>query len=248
MKTFSRGTWLALAAVTAIPASVALAATAEKAGWMRPSAETIQRLEEGRLAMAKTALKLSPDQEKLWAPIETQVRDAFKAHEAKRAEWQKTREEREKQRAEGKRPDMAERFDKMSQNMSERADRMKAFATSFRPFYASLSDEQKDVLKPLMRDLSPGMGGRGHGHGGRHFAGGEDGPGGWFGHHGGHKGGWGHGRDHHGMRGEGPGPGGPEGQGGGDGSGAAPQGAGPNAPQNQPDIDNGDEQGMPPGR
>lgn len=246
MKTLSRGGWLALAAITVIPATVAIAATTDAGGWMRPSAETIARLEEGRLAMAKTALKLSPEQEKLWAPLEVQVREAFKVREAKRAEWEKTREERKKERAEGKKPDMAERFDKMSQNMSERADHMKAFAGVFRPFYASLSEEQKDVLKPLMRDLAPGMGGRGGRHG-HHFAD-DGGRGGWFGHGKGHGGwghGWGHGRDH-GMRGEGPGgpggPGGPEG-----GAGGPPQGSGPNAPQNAPDADMGDEQGLPPG-
>ncbi len=252
MKKLSRGTWLALAGVAAIPATVALAATADKAGWTRPSAETIARLEDGRLAMAKAALKLSPDQEKLWAPIEEQVRAAFKAREAKRAEWEKTREERQKQRAEGKRPDLAERFDKMSQNMTERSERMKAFATAFRPFYGSLSEEQKDVLKPLMRDLAPGFGGRGH-HGPR-FA--EGGPGGWFGHGHGHGGwgmGWGGHGKHHGMRGEGPdgpggpGAGGPGGNGpGGDGAGGPPSG-GQGAPQNAPDTDGGDDTGLPPG-
>ena len=46
--------------------------------------------------------------------------------------------------------------------MTERAERMKTFAGAFKPFYASLSDEQKEVLRPLARDLMPGMGGRGH--------------------------------------------------------------------------------------
>ncbi len=247
MKTFSRGTWLALAAVAVIPATVAIAANSERGGWMRPSAETMARLEEGKLAMAKTALKLTPDQEKLWAPVEASVRDAFKARQAKRDEWQKTREERQKERAEGKRPDMAERFDKMSANMTERSERMKAFSTAFRPFYASLSDEQKDVLRPLMRDLAPGMGGRGKGRHGR-FAEGNGGHHGWWGGHGrGHHGGWGGGRDHE-MRG------GPGGQGGGQGGGPEggaggppPAGSGQGTPQFAPDIDGGDEQGLPPG-
>lgn len=235
MKKLSRGTWLALAAVTAIPATVAIAKTAEQAGWTRPSPETRARLEEGRIAMAKAALKLSPDQEKLWAPIETQVREAFKARDAKRAEFEKMREEAQNQGTEAKRPDLAERFDKMGQNMSERAERMKAFAAAFRPFYASLSEEQKDVLKPLMRTLAPGMGGRGHG--GSRFAegwGGHGGPGGWFGRGGEHDGGWGHHGRHHGMRDQG---------GGGAGG---PQGPGPDAPQVLPEDGGGNEQGPPP--
>ena len=69
MKTLSRGTWLALAAVAAIPATVAIAKTVDNAGW-RMTPETRSRLEDGKLAMVKAALQLTPDQEKLWAPVE----------------------------------------------------------------------------------------------------------------------------------------------------------------------------------
>jgi hypothetical protein len=181
MKKISRGTWLALAAVAAVPATVAIAKTADNAGW-RMTPETRSRLEDGKVAMVKAALQLTPDQEKLWAPVETQVRDAFKVREARIEEWKKKREERkaENEKGEHKRPDLAARFEKLSQRMSERADRLKSFSSAFSPFYASLSDEQKDVLRPLMHQLSPGFGHRGHrfaggwGPGGRHN-------GGWFG-------------------------------------------------------------------
>ena len=42
-----------------------------------PSPETIARLQDGRVAMAKAALKLSPDQETLWAPVEAKIRAGF---------------------------------------------------------------------------------------------------------------------------------------------------------------------------
>jgi hypothetical protein len=199
----SRSAWIAIAAVTAVPATIAVAATAEKAGWHQMSPETRARLDEGKLAMVKAALKLTPDQEKLWTPIEAQVRAAFKDRDAKRAEHEKMRAERQAEGKadgkDGKRPDMAERFTKMSQKMSERAERMKTFSGSFQPFYAALTDEQKDVLRPLAHDLMPGQGGRGHG--GKRWAFG----GGWGGHEGrGEHGGWGGGRHHgeHGDRGE----------------------------------------------
>jgi hypothetical protein len=199
MINLSRSAWIAIAAVTAIPATVAIAKTVEHAGWQRMSPETRQRLDEGKLAMVKTALKLTPDQEKLWTPIEAQARTFFKDREAKMAEREKMRAEREKDRADGKRPDMAEHLEKMSQNMGERAERMKSFSGAFKPFYASLSDEQKDVLRPLARDLMPGMGGRGHG--GKRWAFG----GGWGGQEGGHHG-WGGGGRHHGEHGDRGGP------------------------------------------
>jgi len=189
MNKLSRGAWLAIAAVAAVPATVAIAKSVDRAGgWHNMTPETRTRLEDGRIAMAKAALQLNADQEKLWAPVESAVRDGFKAREAKRAEWAKKREERRSDKSDGasKRPDLAERYERMSNNLAERADRFKTFSTAFKPFYASLSDEQKDVLRPLMRQLAPGFG---HGGGrGPHWAvGGDWGPGG-PGHHGHH--GW----------------------------------------------------------
>jgi hypothetical protein len=164
MKNLSLSGWLALAAITVVPATIAIAATSER-GWHGMSDDSRARLDEGKLALAKAALKLTPDQEKLWTPIETQLRDAFKKRDERRAEWMKKREERKSGAAEGKkeeRANMAERFEKMSQRLSDRAERMKAFSTAFTPFYTSLSDEQKDVLRPVMREIAP-FGGRKHG-------------------------------------------------------------------------------------
>lgn len=213
----SRGAWIAMAAVAAVPVTVAFAKQGDFGGWRGMSPETRSRLDEGKIAMAKAALKLTADQEKLWAPLEAQARDFMKLRQEKMAERKKQRDERRAEKgkdgAERKRPDMAERLAKMSQNVSERADRLKAFSTAFTPFYASLSEEQKEVLRPLMRDLSPGFGKGGKGprwaHGG-----------GWG--HGGRDGHWG-GRHERGERG-GPvmndaGPGGPDA---GDDAGAPP--------------------------
>ena len=204
MKNFSRGTWLAIAAVVAVPVTVAVAKSSDHRGWHNMSPETRTRLEEGKIAMAKAALKLTAEQEKLWEPLETQARAFMKDRQDKMAERKKMRDERRAERSkdtadgktdDDKRPNMAERLEKMSQHMAERAERMKAFSSAFTPFYSSLSDEQKDVLRPVMRDLAPGMGGRGQmgkrwAHGGGWGAGGR-------GHHDGHHGGWGgrHGGD-----------------------------------------------------
>lgn len=184
MKNLSRGAWIAIAAVIAVPATVAIAKNYHHGGWHNMSPETRTRLQEGKLAGAKAALKLTAEQEKLWEPVEAQVRTFFKDRADRQAERKEMREERRKQRAEGKdvkRRDMAERVEKMSQRMSERAERMKAFSEAFKPFYASLSDEQKEVLRPLARKLLPGMG---RGHRGHRWAMGD----GWRGHHGGRHG------------------------------------------------------------
>lgn len=200
MNKLSRGAIAVIAAAIAIPAGVAIARHGDHGGWHRMSPQARERLDEGKLAMAKTALKLNPEQDKLWAALEMEIRAGFKMRAERMAEREKMREERRKERDDDKgaggkdgaaagKPDIAERINKMSQHMSERAERMKAFAAAFTPFYASLSDEQKEVMRPLLRDL---MGGKG-GHGKRWAMGG--GHGGW-----GHGGGWHH-RGHHGKDG-----------------------------------------------
>lgn len=235
MMKLSRGVLAAIAVAAAIPATYAVAKGVEHARWQQMSPETRARLDEGRLAMIKTALKLTPDQEKLWSPIEAQIRDTFKAREAKRAEHEAMRAEHDKNRADGKKSDLSERFEKMSKAMSERASRMSAFSGAFKPFYAALSDEQKEVLRPLIRNLAPGMGRGGHGH---HFAEGGGGRGWGFG------GGWGggrHGGGHHGHHGGGM----MDGERGGGGGAGGPDKGPSQAPQNAPDIDS-DEGDAPP--
>ena len=218
MRKLSRGALAAIAVAVLVPAGFAVAKSVEHHRWHQMSPETRARLDEGKLAMAKTALKLNADQEKLWAAVETEVRAASKARTEKFAEWEKMQAEREKNRADGKKPDILQRLEKMTEHMSERAERMKAFTGAFKPFYATLSDEQKEVLKPLMRDLGPDMGRRGHHDGGR-----------WA-HEGGHRGGWGH---HGGWGGHKRGEGGHRGQ---DGAGGKSDG-GPATPQNAPDTE-----------
>lgn len=183
MKHMSRGLALALL-IGVSPVAVVVAQAARDGGW-NMSAESRERLQEGKIAAAKATLKLSPDQEKLWAPIEDQVRGVYKERAEKRAERQKRREERraDREKSEGKgdkreQRNLAERYERIAKRLSDRADKMKAFSTAFSPFYATLSDEQKQVVGPVMHDLRVashmGGGGRGWGH-----------RGGW------HDGGWG---------------------------------------------------------
>ena len=72
----SRGAWIALAAVAAVPVTVAVAKQGDHRGWNNVSPETRTRLDEGKIAMAMAALKLTPDPEKRWAPLEDQVTSA----------------------------------------------------------------------------------------------------------------------------------------------------------------------------
>src|SRR5262245_50005202 len=125
----------AIVALAAVQSTLAVAQGPPQPGGL--SAEVRARLHNGRLAMVKEALKLDEAQLKLWAPVEAQLRDAFVARQKARAERQEWR------RHHTERPSLPDRLDRASQRLAQRAERAKALATAFKPFYASLSDEQK---------------------------------------------------------------------------------------------------------
>ena len=156
-------------------------AAEDRDGPRGPSPEVQSRLEDGRIAMAKTALKLTPEQETLWAPVEEKIRADYAEHRKMREERHAKRSERRADRDDdGKREKLAlpERMEKRSERMAERATKMserasktKAFAEVMKPFYASLSDEQKEVANHVLRRFAGGKKGRGHhGHHGRRWA------------------------------------------------------------------------------
>ncbi len=136
-----------------------------------PSAETMQRMQDGQIAGAVAALKMNDEQLKLWAPLEKLIRD----HQAERLKMMQdhmaaTNDAAAKPVAVA----LPDRLDKMAERLTKHADQLKAFSAAFKPFYATLSDAQKAVIEPLMAHLErggPGGGfgmGRGWGHGEGH--------------------------------------------------------------------------------
>lgn len=189
MNKLSRALAVTLMAAT-IPATVVLAqqpsaegAKVERSDKRGPSPEAMVRLLDGRIAMAKTALKLTPEQEKLWAPLEEQIRARAAERKQQREEWKKKFEERRAERKEAKekgekreRPDLLERVEKRSEGMARMAERMtksaassKEFAATLKPLYDSFSDEQKEVADHVLaRFTSEGY------HAGKHHRGGKN--------------------------------------------------------------------------
>lgn len=182
MNNLSRALAVTLMAAT-IPATIVLAQqgtpadqppAATKSETQRgPSPETIARLQDGRIAMAKAALKLSPDQEALWAPVEAKIRAGFderrKAREARQAKREERRAAMQAAGEEGtKREQLAlpERIEKRSERLTARAARLteqaakaKEFAEVLKPLYASFSGEQKAVAGRVLSHF--GQDGRG---------------------------------------------------------------------------------------
>lgn len=190
MNNLSRALAVALMAAT-VPATIVLAqqattgdqAAVEKTEPRRgPSPETIARMEDGRIAFAKAALKLSSDQEKLWAPVEQKIRANFADRQKAREAWQAKRDELRAERKDGEKLALPDRIEKRSQRMTEhaqklteRAAKVKEYAEVLKPLYASFSEEQKAVAGKVLGHLGVGGSGKGprwamhrgfgHGHG-----------------------------------------------------------------------------------
>jgi LTXXQ motif family protein len=103
---------------------------------------------DARLAGMKAALALSADQEKLWAPFETAVRDAYKARR------DAMRQMRERMREEGP-PSPIERLNAISDHLAKASGELKMVADAAKPLYDGLDDMQKRRFGPLLRTLRP---------------------------------------------------------------------------------------------
>jgi len=172
----------ALAAVTFIPASQA--AADESSG---PAMQRMQRwaadhdaMLDARLAGLKAGLKLTPDQDKLWPPFETAVREAAKLHmEQMKGMMERMHKMREMMRDGNESEDMNEmaavspldRLEAMGQRLSERGAAITKVADAAKPLYASLDDSQKRLFGLLGREMfmmgrhHPAMRGMGMMHG-----------------------------------------------------------------------------------
>lgn len=120
---------------------------------------------DAHVAAVHAGLRLTPDQERLWQPVETAVRDMGR----------QMMELRDQRRTEATPADPIDRMARMGDLATKRGQAMTRLADAARPLYASLSEDQKRRLRTLMR--APGreggmmmrMGREDHGrHGGPH--------------------------------------------------------------------------------
>lgn len=134
----------------------------------RLTTEDFRALVDARIAAIKAGLKFTPEQERLWQPVEAIIRKGSEERatrmEQRRASLENLTPEQRRERMREAR-DFGERLDRMS----ERAERMKSFTDAVKPLYASLDERQKRIFPILMRPAGgpgPMMGGgwRGHGH------------------------------------------------------------------------------------
>ncbi len=107
----------------------------------RPTAADITAFGDARIAAIHAGLKLTPDQEKNWPPVESALRDLAKQ-----------RSESFAARASANRPtDPIERLSLRAKTMQERGAALQRLATASGPLYQSLDDGQKHRFAMLAR-------------------------------------------------------------------------------------------------
>ena len=98
-----------------------------------------------RVAMLHARLALTPDQEKLWPPVESVLKDIAQKREAR---MEDIRAEREKNK--GERPDAMTRLRRGADFMTQTGADLKRLADAAQPLYDKLDDSQKRRLEKIV--------------------------------------------------------------------------------------------------
>ena len=103
---------------------------------------------DAKLACMKVALKLNPDQEKLWTAFETAVRDNAQ-------DRMKNLQKMMEMRKQSEQASPIDLLDAWSSDMTQAGADMKKVADAAKPLYASLDETQKHDFTMLGRMLMP---------------------------------------------------------------------------------------------
>ncbi len=114
---------------------------------VRMSPEDRAAFTDARIAAVKAGLKLTPDQDKLWSPVETAVRDFAKLRMDRANARMKAKQDDAK---DAQQPDdPVARLRARADNMATTAAALKRIADAADPLYKTLDDGQKRRLKIL---------------------------------------------------------------------------------------------------
>jgi LTXXQ motif family protein len=127
-------------------------------GHTRMSAEDRAAMADAKIAAVHAGLKLTADQEKLWPPVESAVRDLVKI----RIDRAKAREAAEAAAngADLPQPDPVTRLRNRADRMAATATALKKIADAADPLYKTLDDGQKRRLSMLTHHEGGGWRGR----------------------------------------------------------------------------------------
>jgi hypothetical protein len=141
-----------LAGVAALAIAGSTAVYAQHRPWhhhhVRMNPEDRAAFADARIAAVKAGLKLTPDQDKLWPPVETAVRDFAKLRIDRANARMQARKDRD---AERPKVDLVTRLHQRADNMATTAAALKKIADAADPLYKTLDEGQKRRLAVLTR-------------------------------------------------------------------------------------------------
>ena len=142
----------ALATVFVAASSFAIAAEdsqqSSRADRMQQWAADRETMLDAKLAGMKAGLGLTADQEKLWSPFESAVKDADKSRMDAMGEMMRMR-------AQGEHMSPIDHLEAMADRLSQGAANIKKIVDAAKPLYDSLDESQKHKFGVLGRMLMP---------------------------------------------------------------------------------------------
>lgn len=121
------------------------------------SQDDFNRFVDARIASIKAGLKLTADQERLWAPVETAIRNAASQRYDRMEQFRNSRDQAQS-------IDFMQRIERRATTMTQDAQNTMAVSTALRPLWDTLSEDQKRIAPRLMYEVvNNGMGWRKHG-------------------------------------------------------------------------------------
>lgn len=146
-----------IAAVAALAVAGSTAVYAQYRPWigehmqhMRMSPEDRAAFADARIAAVHAGLKLTPDQEKLWQPVETAVREFAKLRIDRANARMRAMDDAQQDQA--KPDDPVARLRERADNMAASATALKKIADAADPLYKTLDDGQKRRLTILTHE------------------------------------------------------------------------------------------------
>ena len=111
----------------------------------QPSAADRAAFADARIAALHAGLALTPEQEKLWPPVEGVLKEMAKKRADRREQWRAAHEQNKGQ------VDPMQRLRRGAEFMTETGADLKRLADTAQPLYDKLDDAQKNRLQVLMR-------------------------------------------------------------------------------------------------
>ena len=148
------------AGVTALFVTAAPLAWAEQAASQdRLTATDWEQLTDARIKLVKAALQLTPDQEKLWPPIEEAIRVRARDRQARIATAvDRARELRDRSRIEVLRDrNPIEFMKRRADRLVQRAADLNRLADAWQPLYQTLSPDQKSRMRVVVTRVIGGL-------------------------------------------------------------------------------------------